>query len=315
MESTDAAPPDDDLGELEPETPPLIDATGRVRLSFTRIDTHRNCPRKFRYAYLDRLPTAPSPHLSFGTSIHRALEGFYARKLPSCPAVQELLELLYEHWDHEGFEALERDEQVAYYRHAQDVLRRYHRRVASTYRLPLTTEAWFELPFDDAVVVGAIDRIDVDDDGDLHVIDYKTNRRAQPRERVARSLQLAIYALACESLYGRLPATVSLDFVVAGAVVRVDLADIDLDRARAAVHDAATSIRSRSFPATPNRLCEWCDFRGICPAWPDHADDGLGAAEARLASLQRSVRSQVREMRELEAGIERTRSELASREI
>jgi putative RecB family exonuclease len=254
----------------------------------------------------------PSPQLSFGSSVHRALEAFYDRKLPIPPSEQELLDLLYEHWEPDGFVDLSRDEQVAHYRHAQQVLRRYHRRVVSDYRLPLNTEAWFELVIDDAVVVGAIDRIDVDDDGGLHVVDYKTNRRAQPRERVAGSLQLAIYALACESLFGRLPATVALDFVVAGTVVTVGVDDIDLEAAREAVRITAARVRAGAFEPTPNRLCDWCDFRTVCPAWP--ADEGgLGPAERRLAELRRSVRAQVRELREIEAGIERLRAELRDR--
>src|SRR5690606_39130993 len=72
----EAAPPGT-YGELEPAHPPLIDSQGRVRLSFSRIESYANCPRRFRYSYVDKLPGKPGPHLSFGTSIHNALESFY----------------------------------------------------------------------------------------------------------------------------------------------------------------------------------------------------------------------------------------------
>lgn len=305
----DAAPPGT-YGELEPESPPLIDGQGRVRLSFSRIDTYRTCPRQFRYAYVDRLPGVPSPHLSFGSSIHAALEAFYDRKLPACPPVEELLAALYEAWDQSGFRELPRDEQLAYYRHAQQVLRRFHQRVAPTYRLPVATEAWFELPIGyEAVVVGSIDRVDVDDDGDLHVIDYKTNRKAKPRERVAGSLQLAIYALACRHLYGALPRTVSLDFVVPGVVVSVDLDELDLDAARQAVLDTAAAVRAAVYHPTPNRLCDWCDFRSICPAWEGDPAEALGPATRELDRLRRQVTRDVRTLRELEAGVARLAAE------
>jgi putative RecB family exonuclease len=310
----DSAPPGT-YGELEPASPPLIDAQGRVRLSFSRVDTYGNCPRKFRYAYVDKLPGRPGPHLSFGTSIHAALEDFYDRKLPECPTEEQLLGFLYERWDGSGFVDLDRDEQLAFYRHAQDVLRRFHRRCAPTYRLPAATEAWFELPIGyEATVVGSIDRVDVDDDGRLHVIDYKTNRKVKDRQRVAGSLQLAIYALACRHLFGTLPATVSLDFVVAGVEVAVAVEDLDLEGARQQVLDTAAAVRADRYEPTPNPLCDWCDYRAICPAWEGEPGQLLGPAVEHLRRLRRQVARDVRELRESEAGIARIAEELAHRE-
>jgi RecB family exonuclease len=303
--------PEGTFGELEPPSPPLIDAQGRVRLSFSRIDTYRNCPRKFRYAYIDRLPTEPGPHLSFGTSLHGALEAFYDRKLPDCPSKEDLLGFLYDAWDPTGFVGEPREEQLRFYRHAQDVLRRFHDRAAPSYRLPAATEAWFELPIAyEAVVVGSIDRVDVDDEGRFHVIDYKTNRKLKDRARVAGSLQLALYALACRHLYGALPATVSLDFVVPGVAVTVPLEDLDLEGARAAVLETAAAVRDEAFAPTPNPLCGWCDFRAACPAWEGEGPELLGPSVERLRRLRRSIVRDVRELRELEAGVDRLSGEL-----
>lgn len=300
--------------ELEPERPPLIDEHGRVRLSFSRIDTYRTCPRMFRYRYVDRLPGRPAPALSFGTSIHEALERFYDRKLPEEPSEEDLVGFLYDAWDTSGFQDVDRTEQTRWYRQGQDVLRRYHRRVTGRYRLPVATEAWFELPFEDAVVVGSIDRVD-DDDGVLRVVDYKTNKRVKDRDRVKRSLQLSLYALACEHLYGELPATVALDFVVAGRQIVVDVDDLDLGAARDAVSDTARAVLDGRYEPTPMRLCDWCDFRAVCPAWEGQdADEVLGPAVQELDQLRRSVRRDVSRLRALEDGVRRLRDEVAARD-
>ncbi len=297
---------DERYGELEPAAPPLYDEQGRVRLSFSRVDSYQICPAQFRYRYLEALPGRPSPHLSFGSSIHAALERFYDRKLPDCPSLDELMGFLYDCWDSDGFVEMERDEQLAWYRHAQDVLRRFHAREEPRYRLPADVEKWFEVPFGaDAVVVGSIDRVDVHDDGSLEVIDYKTNRRVKDRDRVRGSLQLAIYALACEHLYGRLPVAVTLDFVVAGLNVRVPTEEMDLDGAREAVAEVAAAVRSERFPPTPGRLCAWCDYRALCPAWEGEGPELLGPAVEELDRLRRQVRRDVRTLRALEATVER----------
>lgn len=306
----DTAPPGT-FGELEPSAPPLTDAQGRIRLSFSRIDLYATCPRSFRYRYVDRLPSRPSRHLSFGSSVHAALEVFHDQALPEHPDIELLLAALYEHWDPSGYADLPREEQLRSYRHAQDVLRRYHARGPLEGRRVVATEAWFEVPFAyEAVVVGSIDRVDVDDDGDLHVIDYKTSRRARPRTEVARSLQLSLYALACQHLYGRLPATVALDFVVPGVTVAVELDELDLDAARRAVLDTAAAIRAERFPVTPNRLCDWCDHRSVCPAWQPDGEVVYGELAAELVARRRRITAEVRELRELEAGLVRLADEL-----
>lgn len=297
------------LEEFEPVSEPLQDSAGRVRLSFSRMDLYRRCPRQFQYAYVDRLPGRPAPPLSFGTSIHRALEAFYDRKLPQAPSEQELLQFLYDAWDTSGFRHQDRETQVAYYRHAQEVLRRFHRREAPRYRLPVGTEAWFELPIEDeAVVVGSIDRVDCEEDGTLAVVDYKTNRRVKDRARVAQSLQLAIYALACEHLYGRLPGRVTLDFVVAGLQVTVPTTDLELEDARRAARETAAAVKEGRFDPTPSRLCGWCDYRALCPAWEGEGPDVLGPATVEADRLRRTIARDVRALRELEAGIERART-------
>lgn len=302
-----------DIGELEPATPPLIDEEGRVRLSFSRVDTYGTCPAQFRFRYIDGLPGEPSPHLSFGSSVHGALERYYDRKLPQAPSEQELLEHLYEAWDSSGFEGMSREEQLTWYRHAQQVLRRFHAREAPTFRLPADVEKWFELPVEDvALVVGSIDRVAVDDAGRLEIIDYKTNRKVRDRDAVRRSLQLAIYALACEHLYGQLPSHVTLDFVVAGLQVRVPIEEIDLDGARDEVRRVAGAVRAEQYGPTPNRLCGWCDYRSLCPAWEGEGPDVLGPATVELERLRRSVQRDVRTLRQLEAGVERLSSELGA---
>lgn len=287
--------------EFEPEHRPLVDDLGRVRLSFSRIDSHEQCGLKFRYRYVDKLPTEARSYLSFGTSVHSALEAFHERTLFGMPSEEDLLGFLFDGWESSGFSSLPRETQVSQYRRAQDALRRYHHRVSPTYRPAAETEAWFELPVGDiAIVVGSIDRIDVDDDGRYHVVDYKTGK-LKSVSHVRDSLQLAIYALACEHLYGQLPATVSLDFVMAGTAVVVDVDDIDLDDARARIQRAAEAVLADEFPATPNRLCNWCDYRDVCPAWNGEGPDLLGPATIRVDELRRRIGREVAELRQLEA--------------
>ncbi len=275
-----------------PRSAPLVDpptpAGDTLRLSFSRVETYRQCPLKFRFAYVDRLPGEPSPQLSWGSSIHAALDAWWDQKLPQPPPVETLLSALYDHWEDEGFAGMHRDEKVRWYRHAQDVLRRHHARHAAEYVPAVATEQWFSLDFgDDVEVVGWIDHVARASSGGIGIVDWKTNRKAQTREQVAGSLQLAIYALAAERLWGHRPEWVALDFVVPGVRVSVPRERIDTEAASRAIRDVAARIREAAFGPAPSKLCGWCDFRAQCPAFAGDGPDVPGLAVVELRRLQR----------------------------
>ncbi len=262
--------------------------TAPVRLSYSRVDTYRTCPLKYRFGYVDALPQLPSPDLSFGSSVHAALEAWWTQKLPQPPPVDVLLQGLYEGWETDGFAGTERDEQLRWYRHAQDVVRRHHQRFAADYVPAVACEAYFELDLgSDVQVVGVIDHVARTPSGGLGIVDWKTNKRAKTRADVRGSLQLAIYALAAVELWGHDPEWVALDFVVPGVRVTVAREDIDVGAAREAILTTAELVRAEAFAPTPNRLCGWCDYRSLCPAFEGDGPDVAGQAVVELERLRR----------------------------
>ncbi len=296
----------------EPETLALIaadplgvaDPLGEsgLRLSFSRVDTYQTCPLKFRFGYVDKLPQQPSPHLSWGSSIHAALEAWWDQKLPTPPPVEVLLQGLYDGWDDSGFAGMTRDEKLQWYRFAQDVLRRHHERYAPVYRPAVATEEWFEIDLGDGIeVVGSIDHVAKTDSGGIGIVDWKTNRKARPARYVSGSLQLAIYAMAARHLWGTEVDWVALDFVVPGVRVTVPREEIDVDGAVDTIREVAERIRSEAFPARPSRLCEWCDYRGLCPAFEGDGPDVAGLAVVELEQLRRRSARDAARMAELEA--------------
>jgi putative RecB family exonuclease len=280
---------------------PAGDGPTPLRLSFSRVDTYQTCPLQYRFGYVDGLPSAPSPHLSWGSSVHAALEAWWTAKLPEAPPVDVLLQALYDQWDDEGFAGMERAEKLKWYRHAQEVLRRHHARFAPTYVPAIATEQWFEIDLGDGIVVaGSIDHVAPTGDGRFGIVDWKTNRKAKTRSQVAGSLQLAIYALAAVELWGHEPDWVALDFVVPGLRVTVDRADIDTDAALAEIRSVAELVRAEAFEPRPNNLCPWCDYRALCPAFQGEGPDVAGVAVVELRKLRRRAQRDAERIARLE---------------
>jgi putative RecB family exonuclease len=267
-------------------TPPPQDPG--LQLSYSRVDTYERCPLKFRFRYIDKFPSTPSPDLSWGSAIHAALEAWWDQKLPNPPPVEVMYRALYERWDDAGFEGMSRDEKLVWYRHARNILARHYELYAQNYIPAVACEQWFELDLgDDVALVGSIDHVARTGDGGLGIVDWKTNRRARSRADVAASLQLAVYALATRELWGQEPEWVALDFVVPGVRVTVGRAEIDVDGAIGRLRQAADLIRAERFDPSPSPLCKWCDYRAICPAFEGDGPDVPGMALVELQRLRR----------------------------
>ncbi|MBW3604276.1 MAG: PD-(D/E)XK nuclease family protein [Actinobacteria bacterium] len=267
-------------------TPPPRDPG--VRLSFSRVDTYERCPLLFRFRYVDKLPSTPSPDLSWGSAIHAALEAWWSQKLPTPPPVEVLYRALYDHWEDTGFAEMEREQKLVWYRHARDVLARHHELYSANYRPAIACEQWFELDIgDDIAVRGSIDHVARTASGGLGIVDWKTNRRARSRGDVASSLQLAIYTLAARELWGREPEWVALDFVVPGLRVTVNRSEINVGGALARIRAVAAQVRNEVFTPEPSPLCDWCDYRQLCPAFDGDGPDVPGRAMVELGRLRR----------------------------
>jgi len=233
-----------------------------VKLSYSSIDTYETCPAKYRFRYQDRVPSAPSPALSFGDSLHRALFRFHSRPVPVAPSLEDLLETLDGVWVPEGFGQAE---QAAYREHARQVLAQYHRDNAADYRIPAALEFRFQIEVEGVTVSGIIDRMDRLPGGGYEIIDYKTNRRLPPRSRVDADLQLSIYHLAAREIWGIDPDRLTLYYLLPGQRMTTSRGPGDLDALRRRIAAVAERIEAGRFEPRENPLCGWCDYQHLCP--------------------------------------------------
>lgn len=116
---------------------------------------------------------------------------------------------------------------------------------------------------------GRIDAIFVDPDGTLHLVDWKTG---QAHESYGTRLQLPLYALAANKLWGVEPEKMRLAyaFVPGAALVASGTKSGFLTRAEERVIQALSRMKDRRFEPTPSRYaCSHCPVIGIgiagCP--------------------------------------------------
>ena len=241
----------------------LETATPKMRLSYSSLSTYETCPAKFRFQYQERLPTGPSPALSFGDSLHKALRRFHDRPVPVAPSLPELQEFLQDEWVTEGYRNPE--EEALYLDHGRHVLAQYHRENAEQFRIPAALEFRFAIDVEGVQVSGVIDRMDRMPGGGYEIIDYKTSRRLPPKSVVDKDLQLSVYHMAAREVWGIEPERLTLYYLLPGQRMTTSRTPADADELRRRIATAAERIEAGKFEPRANPLCDWCDFQSRCP--------------------------------------------------
>ena len=217
--------------------------------SYSALDTFQTCERRYRYAFLDKLPRRPSAAIAGGGSLHRALAALNVQagdgELPDPSDLPG------------NVEAALRDQpqQLRAFRES-----RFNRRAATAVEQPFT------LALETGVIHGTIDRADRLPDGSIEIVDFKSGKQ-RPDAALRDDLQLPIYALAAAELYDAPADTVRASFFFLDVPVEWSL---PWGAERAAVtRDQLNALLQRlqagAFPKTDERRhCRHCDFKHIC---------------------------------------------------
>jgi putative RecB family exonuclease len=250
----------------------------------TRLSTWLDCPRRYRFSYLDR-PTPPKgppwAHNSLGAAVHSALADWWA--LPFAQRVPARgVELVRKRWLTDGFQNPEQSARVR--ERACRWVEEYLLRVDPADE-PIGIERTVAAPTRRLALSGRVDRIDNRSDGRLVIVDYKTGRRPLTDDDARSSLALALYCVGAARTLRRPCTRVELHHLPTGTVAAHEHTEQSLERkvaeAESIAHDAVRADAAHAagrtgddvFPTRPGSLCSWCDFRKHCPQGQQAAPD------------------------------------------
>jgi putative RecB family exonuclease len=256
-------------------------------LSPSACSAFKECPLAFRFSYLERLPEPPSPWTTKGTLVHRALELLLDRPPGDRTLDAALVDLgraraeLATHPDVTGL-ALTPEEWATFDAEAELLVRRYFALEDPSTVRAIGLELKLEADLGSTRLRGVIDRLELDEHGELVVTDYKTG--SVPSEMwEGKSLSgVHIYALLCERNFGKRPARVQLYYLSRPEAIIATTSEQSVtavERKTVAMASAiARACEREDFRPQPGRLCDFCTFKPYCPA---HGGDPIDAAELR----------------------------------
>ncbi|MEE8473051.1 MAG: PD-(D/E)XK nuclease family protein [Dehalococcoidia bacterium] len=230
----------------------------------------RECPRHYRFRYVDKLLdrySRPKAHFTMGDHVHAVLKDFLSRVPLHQRTVEGIEVLLRQKWRRfrHGFRNAEDEKrwaqkalaQVRAFALSQDV---------SVH--PYMVEASIEAEITPGLVLrGRVDRVDREADGGLHIIDYKTGRVPEVNDWS----QLYLYALVLNRRLGLRVSRVSFLYLGSGALESSEPTRKALDRTTWELLVTATQIgRARAYGPRKGKWCSSCDFRPLCRETSPH---------------------------------------------
>ena len=192
------------------------------------INLYKQCPRRYFYQYILKLPTKPSIHLIRGNVVHSVLEKFFEIDIKSFGEDYRfglrsfMTACLVKLWNEKKDSIVKlglTGQQLEFYLiESQKMLndfveyfsKKLDKKVKETGDIEKSFKALSPVVEEEIVnlelgVKGFIDAIH-EEEGEIKIVDYKTSKKDELTD--AYRLQLAIYALLYKLKYGKAPAKV-----------------------------------------------------------------------------------------------------------
>jgi CRISPR/Cas system-associated exonuclease Cas4 (RecB family) len=255
------------------------------------INTYKQCPRKYYYHYILKLPTIKSIHLIRGGIVHEVLEDFFKINIDSMgdENIEFELNILLQStfkgkWNDANEKLIDlklgQEKLEFYYKESQEMINSWFGSLLNRIQLKQNNHLSFKDAFkllkpetevyfksEEHQVQGFIDAIH-DVNGEISLMDYKTSKKDNMSDEYR--LQLAIYALLYFEKYGKHPDIVGIDFLKHGPkYLKVDKELIELAKQECAmIQEKTKSEDIQDFPMKTSPLCKWstgqCNFYDIC---------------------------------------------------
>jgi putative RecB family exonuclease len=244
-----------------------------MRISYSSLEAYKNCPLKYKFKHIDRVPEPKSKEAQFGTLIHSVLNYVHTPTLVP-PTLDQAINYFVKGWKPEVYED-EFEERAAFTQGIQMIQKYYEQNdIVSVNIVDLESRFAIEIGNDISgkhVVSGVIDRIDKTKDG-YEIIDYKTARKMPSQDKVDNDIQLSIYLRAFLERYPKEKErleniTVSLYYVKHGVKLSSKRTLADLEKLEARFLDVIRAIENAEFEPILSPLCDWCGYKKICPLW------------------------------------------------
>ncbi len=263
------------------------------RFSYSKLNTYVTCPMKYKLKYVDgNYDQSDAIHLDIGNISHKVLEIKYRNIIDEIPVDYNYLKEVFfngiaeetekdkgnfliginaikDKFGHETFTEVNSKSNLSYddkiitfteYIHTDDIGDDWQ---------PLAVELPFEFVYQDRVILhGFIDRVVVNNKWYLRVVDSKSSNKVFEDKDLTTPLQMFIYDLACEDIFGKRPIEHIYDMILLGEkqyACTKGYYNRGIKKLDKILNNIFDSEITGEYLPKPTPLCHWCEFSETNP--------------------------------------------------
>lgn len=310
--------------------------------SYSRIECFDKCRLQYQYRYIDKVSTEIETIEAYmGKNVHVALKEFYDFIKNTVVKSKDWLlgryDSLWKKNFHDSIKVVKKEYSADdYYEKGKKCLIDYYDQYKPFDRTKIVrTEEPISFPLkggeEEYQLFGILDRLDWNDKHSIFEIhDYKTSSTLITQEEADRDFQLPLYQLAVMSRWPEAKkARLAWHFLLFNKEIESSRTKEQLEELKVRVVNKIREIEPcQDFPPTKSALCNWCDFKEMCPLWKHpmkmekleineyKQDPGVVLVRkyAELEEQKEALKRKIFEIEEEQAKIEEAAIELAERE-
>ena len=248
--------------------------------SHSRLSSFEQCKLKYKFRYIDKIipdiEKTIESHL--GSVVHNTLEWLYGEvKKGRVPTIDEVVVNYSENWkeDYEEDIPIVRKDMVVedYFNKGVLFLINYYtkHKPFDDNTIAVEKKIFFNLDEEGKYrIIGFIDRLVYNlRTCEYEVHDYKTSGRFPSEEDVAKDRQLALYSIAIREEFGSERGVMLIwHYLSFNKRVSSRRTSEQLSQLKEETLKLIKEIElTKSFQPTKSKLCHWCEYKSICPAW------------------------------------------------
>jgi len=259
--------------------PSTIVISPPTKFSFSQIRAFETCPLQYKFGFILRIPRRGNFTFSFGQTIHQTLFNFFQqilerqkisqsdlfgekRESELSVSLDELLKFYEKCWIDDWYQSKEHQEK--YKEKGREILKNFYQEIKANPPNSRYLELDFNFKLEKDTIKGKIDRVDLVENNQIEIIDYKTGRAKGENLSSEDKEQLLIYQLAGQALFREKIKQLTYYYLDENRKVSFLGSEAEIDQLKNKIQRIIGEIKRGEFSPRPSRMCQFCDFKDVC---------------------------------------------------